>query len=423
VNTSLVSERRRLSRVTCHIELKTPDGKRYTLLDFNTQGMRLHGEAFVGSRTFFLQAGKERIEFEATCTRKRDFERSQELGVSVSGTESDLSRLGFLAAVLAHSALEDVNWLPWTLRAVPDAEEEKATISKISLPARTKAAAAVSEVVHRRDDFVWKWGHAGIEACTLSCVPPEQRMRAIDLKLAYAVLITMIDDAVDSLHDEEVFDLLRRDVLTFREQEHVPERFLEVATAWRKLIAEIETLPSSDKLLPWFRFDHETICHAMTYALLVNKQPLAQNRSELHTWNIHSFYMFMFANVDLMFAPHLDLSELGTIRELLSASQNMCAFANWIGTWEREFRQRDLSSGVVARAYEQQIFTLHDLDEPTEAISLVRAAHVEEFWMAQWERYWHAIDQGPTVTAFDKDAYLRGVERIYQLQMIGRGKL
>ena len=70
-----------------------------------------------------------------------------------------------------------------------------------------------------------------------------------------------------------------------------------------------------------------------------------------------------------------------------------------------------------------QKITITDIDEPTNTIALVQQAHVEEYWMAQWERHWGAIDVLPPMFTFDKDAWLRGLERVYQLQMMGRGKL
>jgi hypothetical protein len=133
--------------------------------------------------------------------------------------------------------------------------------------------------------------------------------------------------------------------------------------------------------------------------------------------------MFVFADIDLMFAAGLHERDLGPVREVIMHAQQMCSIANWLGTWEREFRQRDLSSGVVATAMDRQVFTLDELDEPTNTISLVRQAHVEEYWMAQWELHWHAVDSLSTVGVFDKAKYLQGLERAYQLQMMGRGRL
>lgn len=417
-------ERRQFSRVACHLELYDDDGRRFELRDFTPEGMRLFGAPFDGPRAMNLGVAGEHLRFTATCVRAIPQRETHELGIVVSGDRDVISRLGFLAAAIAHRPPENVRWMPFMLAPRPgDAKATVDALRSVALPSRSAEAAGATEVVHRRNDFVWKWGYEAIRACTIGCVPREHRELAIDLKLAYAVLTTMIDDAVDLLRDREAFDLLRGRVLVDSPHDNVPEAYRPAAECWHRLMQELRTLPSSQLISPWFRFDHETVAHSMTYALLVNSSPDAYNRAELHTWNVHSFYILPFADIDLMFAKRLRSKELGPIREILNHAQNMCAIANWLGTWEREFRERDLSSGVVSTALERQIFTIAEIDEPTEAIQLVRQAHVEEYWMAQWEKHWEAIDLLPPISSFDKDSYLRGLERVYQLQMIGRGKL
>ncbi|HWZ93287.1 MAG TPA: hypothetical protein VNW92_30715 [Polyangiaceae bacterium] len=299
---------------------------------------------------------------------------------------------------------------------------DRDAIKGVALAPMACQAVEASAEVHRRDEFVWKWAHEAISAVTLSSVSEQHRARAIELKLTYAVLMTALDDAADRRQDAELFDFLRRHVLTLSgAQDHA--RFPGIAAIWNQLIEALRALSSAHAFMPWFSFDHETVAQAGRYALLVNGLPQAMNHSELYQRNAESFFLHSLADIDLMFAPAVNMAELGVVRAIVGHAQYMCAIANWIGTWERELRERDFSSGVVVLAFERQVLTLRDTEQPEKAIALIRQARLEEHWTAQWERHFRAIAGLPEPSVFDRADYLRGLERVYRLQMLGKGRL
>jgi hypothetical protein len=433
-----VSSRRDLLRLRCDLELVDDSGAGYRLRNYGAEGIRYTGPPFAGdTHVLYVKLAHREPPLQLTARPvwvQAAGEDRWEIGARLICSDDARRRLNFLVYSLGENQrLDDVRWIPFRLL------EDRAALEKLP---RSIAEHAIEGIAARAIDlcadisprprYLWQWAYEAICRTTLSCVAPELFDAAVLLKLCCAIFFTAIDDVVDEARDHEFFRQIQDSVLD-RKPFHGSggperERQLNNLRCIHRFIRLSGTrLPRYAELSPWLSFDHGTVLQGMRYALLANSQPRGICADEQEAWNANSFFMLVFGDIDLMCSPHFDVRELGVIREVVHDAQAMCAISNWLGTWEREFRSGDYSSGVVGAAIKRRVITPQGLtrDDASELLSdKIRHSDVESYLLARWERHWRSIDASRTlVTSFDVALYLRGLEQVYRMQMASRGMI
>jgi len=301
-------------------------------------------------------------------------------------------------------------------------------------PIVERAAGAFSSI-SPRPPFLWQWADAAITATTFSSVDETLREPLIALKVCAAILFTAADDVADEVRDPILFRRIQLEVFhgvrprrgeVRRPQGDVVRR---MRAAWRFLLRCINQFPRGPELFALFEFDSHTIIHGQSHSLLVNRMPEASCEEEMRNWTVSSFFMQLFADLDLMCSPGYRKEELGAIREIAGQAQEMCAIANWVGTWERELRAGDFSSAFFGAALRRGVICNADLSRPALTLELVeklvvrlRNSDLEVSLLERWKQGYCRLDANRgRIQSFDVGRYLAGLEHCLQLQLASRG--
>jgi hypothetical protein len=427
------SERRRALRVPCALEIVDAEHRAYLIEDVGPSGIRFAGgrEPAAGPVSMRLPVpGQARgIELMARPVwAKRGHDGRWEVGARIDGANGQMRRFQFMVAALAEGRpVADLGWVPFQLlERAQSAEAEIARIRSLPIEGAAARAARRCAAIAPRPWFLWQWARDAIESTTLASVAPAWRERVEHLKLCAAILFTAVDDVADELRDPALFALILAHVFGRRAAAPEPrgsarEAVRSLSAQWRHLNAGMRALPRYRELAGLFDFDCGTFLHGVEHALLVGAMPEAHCPEEVWT----AAFMPMFADLDLMCSPGFARAELGGLRGVVLEAQQMVILANALGTWEREVRAGDHTSPVVGAALRRGVLLASELGDGTPAEELVeriRATEVEAALMLRWELHWRSLaERRRGLATVDIGSYLRGLERVFELQMASRG--
>jgi hypothetical protein len=435
-----LGDRRRGRRLACNIDLVDSDSRVFKAENIDVHGIKYIGRSQPpsGPHRIALKLPSSGIEIRALArpvwARKRSTSE-WEVGARLEPRDGDRLQLEMLVnAIDERFALEDLRFTAVDLLSRRhELESEVRAIESVVLPPIIERAVRSMAGVSPRPRYLWQYAYSAIPPTTLSSVDPGFREQLATLKVLAAILFTAIDDVADELADNELFSTVvaesffdaarRRATRGARSQ----QAFLQSARAvWRLVRGAALRLPRGRELLRLLDFDALTLVHGMSHSLVTRGHPELISEDEQRMWTVASFYMTVFADLDLMCSPGLVVDELGLIRQVVAQAQEMCAIANWIGTWERELDTGDFSSGFFGVAIRKGIVTPGELSAAG-AIDLaprLRDSDVEASLLARWEVGWRRLDRARNrLESFDVGAYLAGVERFLQLQLASRGLL
>jgi hypothetical protein len=140
----------------------------------------------------------------------------------------------------------------------------------------------------------------------------------------------------------------------------------------------------------------------------------------------HGIAMMVFATLDLMASPRLELSDLRATRELVHAGQTLCELANMIATWRREIPERDFGSRIFTLGLAQGTFTSEDLRTlPTGAIvARVEQTRLEEQLIDEWRAHRARADEAAArIDGYDPSSLLAGYDAVFGLTLAARGSI
>lgn len=292
-----------------------------------------------------------------------------------------------------------------------------AEVRKTELPASIdELAAEYDRRVGDRDRFIWKWIHNLFDAFTLPCVPNEHWERVKETKTALTMYVTVLDDLADRHGDGATFEQARR-------IPHAPEAVRTDApdvdgdvvafaeTLWSRVKDGLIEAPGYEAYADVFRFDTRQVLGAMEYGYLLNENREMSNLAESRHFGPYNMVMFPYADVDLMWSPAFDRSELGDLRSLLLELQGMARIGNWVTTWERELYEDDYTAGVVVEALDRGLVAPDD--DPAEAVAAIRDHDIGGQFEAEWTmRYADLSKSDHDIESFDVDDLLRGMRTV-----------
>lgn len=306
-------------------------------------------------------------------------------------------------------------------------------IEQVDLPPSiARIANEYDDVVGERDRFLWKWIHSLLEAFTLSSVPDAQFEHVRTLKTAFTVYITVLDDLVEKRNDIETFEQARR-LPECRERVDyfatgVDTSILEfTAFVWDQIESALVEAPRYDSFQEVFAFDLRQAFNSIDYARLANENLALANLEGAFNYGSHNMVLFPYTDIDLMFSPDFDRSELGTLREVVWEVQEMARIGNWLTTWERELQEGDYTAGTVVYALRHGVVTPEELatasaEDASELAERIRRANVEDYFLDEWQQRFESVSRRRLAAeTVDLDAFVRGMETVMTYHLASQG--
>lgn len=286
-------------------------------------------------------------------------------------------------------------------------------------------------VFGERDRFLWKWIHSLFDAFTLSCVPTEQSEHVKTQKTIFTVFITILDDLAEKRGDTATFAQARRlpycPETVDREADGVDTEVLEfTADVWDRFQSGIEDAPLRAEYAEVFAFDLRQALNAIDYTRLVNDHLPLANLEGATQYGAHNMVLFPYTDIDLMYSPRFDRSELGTLRDVVWEVQKLARIGNWLTTWERELDEGDFTAGTVVYALREGLISREELETgPTDTVDIaarIRQANVPDLFLAEWQRRYDAVRSWDfDATSVDLDRFVSGMETVLSYHLASQG--
>ncbi|WP_298667425.1 hypothetical protein [uncultured Methanofollis sp.] len=315
-----------------------------------------------------------------------------------------------------------------------------AKIYAVDLPPElTEFARRYEEMGGERDVFLWKWcwdlQYARKPGFMLSSVPEKYRRNAALAKSLLGMAATFIDDVSDTLKDRHLLDAIL--TIPLDGEGAIPDDLSE--KGYLRAVLVRDTLSTAHDVLAagprWDEFrtalyyDLKQTWNSFAYAYLVNTHPELMNITESRIYTSHTMMFYIFADIDAVFSPSLDIEEAPKLREAIWHAQQMSRIGNCVSTWKREVRDEDVTSGVVGYGMSTGIIRPADLkaigreEKKREVIARLTEKRVEENLFQDWEQNRaRVLEIGKLIHSVDIGAYLEGIELVMFYYLSSRGK-
>lgn len=325
-------------------------------------------------------------------------------------------------------------------------DEYERGIDDIDLPPTVRRfATRYDRVVGERDAFLWKWIYNLFDEFTLSSVAADARDEVYETKTLLTMFVTVLDDLAEASDEGPTFDVGRRIPLQSAADRprarvagaarpDVDERVIDLLVdLWTAVETTIEDAPRYGEFADVLEYDVRQTCNAMAYSRLLNHNVTMANRTEAERYDAYNMTVFPYACVDLMYSPSFDREELGALRSLLCALQQMARIGNWITTWERELGEGDVSSGVVVCALRRGVISPDELDAtddpdgPDEAaveelIDRIKSNGIESEFVREWEiRNRTVRKRAAEIQSVDGPAVVDGIRTVMNHHLASEG--
>jgi hypothetical protein len=144
-------------------------------------------------------------------------------------------------------------------------------------------------------------------------------------------------------------------------------------------------------------------------------------------YDSHNMVMFPYADIDIMYSPAFEPTDLGVLRELIWDLQRMARIGNWLTTWEREIDEGDYTAGIVVYALQNGLITLEELEDAgpeakTTVADRIKTCQVETTFLAEWEHLHRKVqNRNLEAESVDLDAFVNGIETVMEHHQASEG--
>lgn len=317
------------------------------------------------------------------------------------------------------------------------AEQTLRRIEETDLPDDLRAIVdAYQETLGDRNVHQWKWLYVIFGEVTLSCVPERHMETVRELKTMLSMYNVLLDDLAEEYHDSDTFWELAKvshpGADPNWDRPDIDRKYAEVGEeVWAACEEKFERAPRYDEFVEQFQFEFRQAMDSMDYSRLAMDYDGMANLTETWMYGPHNVMTHAFGDVDLMFSPSFSREDYEVVRESMLTFQRMWRISNWVATWEREIKEHDYSAGVVVSALESGVVTRDMLDrleagelEPKYIIERIKAAGIEERFLADWQRRRDELRACDFDTdTVDLDAYIDGMDLQMKCRLASRGRM
>lgn len=285
-----------------------------------------------------------------------------------------------------------------------------------------------------RSDFIWKWVYRVAPVMTLDCVADSHAETVREQKVVGVMFNILLDDLAEVYQDRETFREARK--IPFPAQSPTPDRdevrtnYLNfTATVWETLENTLQEAPRAAEFWNLFEFDWRKSINAMAYSYLVNTTPALTNSTEVKCYAPHNMMLLVQADIDLMHSPQFNHADLNKVRQTVWQVQQLGGIGNWITTWWRELQEGDIGAGIFAKALEEGVITLQELEESRDDTRVrnqikhkIDHHQLEDMLLEEWGvQYQQLQNTHPTANSVDLDAYVDGLRTLLTYQREAQG--
>lgn len=293
-----------------------------------------------------------------------------------------------------------------------------------------------AELIGTRDRFLWKWIDQTSDLLTLSSVADDSRHHLRTQKLRSALFITLIDDFADRDYTPAVLHTatslpLADTIPNIDVPAHEREHLHFAADVWANLVEHLPDAPRYTEFRTLFRNDVLEACKASEYGDLHTVDPAGSYYEYSLQYESPVMLLRPLVTLDLMYSPGFRWSDFPTVRQATTAIQPLFRIGNWLTTWEREFAEDDYANGVIARAIDDGVVSVADIqrlehgadDEFKHAIAeRIRQANIEEQLQEEWEAQYAAVTaQDWQADSVDVETYVTAIEEVFHYQQASQG--
>lgn len=285
-----------------------------------------------------------------------------------------------------------------------------------------------NQIYGKRSNFLWKW--LGVvyreSGVALSTVDPKYIDSVTDTKILFTMLFSILDDTSEYYKDEKLMESLLSILSNNFDKKKIEknEKLMFFKKLWDYLQNEIKKYPRYNDLKDMFQYDLNQMMNSVRYCYLMNKKPEYINLQEMEIFSSYNMIVFILNGIDLLASPEFDKKDLPYLRTIFYNAQQMARIGNWLSTWKREIKEEDISSGVFAYAFSNNIIRpddLKNLDED-EIIKKIENSGMFEYFMRSWKKNYDNIKRyKDSIKSVDINQYIVGLENLIKLHLASEG--
>jgi len=309
-------------------------------------------------------------------------------------------------------------------------EKEIKAIQKVKLPPELMKWVREYEKVGERDEFIWKWLYYAYHEVFFPIVPSKYQQTLPKIKVLLIIFVSLLDDTADKKQNKYLLNILlkipfEKESLNFYSPNPTENNKVNFAIKlWKYLQKKFIELPNYKKFKEIFYYDIIQLLNAMRYSYLINQNPYLINNEEYQIYLPHNMTAIICCDIDLMSSSRIDFKELSTIRKIIWYAQKMARIGNWISTWERELKEDDFTSAVIASAIDSEILTVNELKKKDKSVVIrkIKNSKIEKNLLKEWEQYYCKIEKfQKKIKRVNIKKFLYRLERFITLHLISRG--
>jgi hypothetical protein len=269
----------------------------------------------------------------------------------------------------------------------------------------------------------------GLKLIELSCVDPQWQEHSLITKHLFILFNAFIDDVVDTRKNIPLA-IQMLNVPFSSEQKSLNElNFSEYQwlqayeELWFILNMLFRLLPGYERFSDMLNFDIRQFLNGIRYTVLLSKHPYIINSHEHELYISNNMNIIIFATIDLLASPNVDMSELRIMREIFWHAQYMARISNDIVTWEREANDADFSSSVFALAIAERCINVRDLillreNKLTQIKDQIKQSDILKKLIVEWQRRReHILSFASQCQSIDIPLYVKGLEQLDKLHL------
>jgi transketolase C-terminal domain/subunit len=313
---------------------------------------------------------------------------------------------------------------------LPSAEAERLAVLDCDLSPDVMRWIDTYVAIGKRDLYLWRWARRGAELTTLPCVAPERVAHGCDTKVLSIMLCVLLDDIADLHGRGEFLNFLVNVVCNLRADDFasLPSDERRYAEAAYELAQEyerrIQNYPHYHEYQELLRYDAAQFSNTLQYSHLLNRNASYLNLAEHDLYLPHNMHMMSFATLDLMCTEGFPRQEIGKVREAAWHGQCMGRIGNLLSTWRRELVQKDLTSGIFARAVARGDLTLEQIagGDAEQIEELLRGGMHEYYFVRRWQHHRDCMETAlGSVRGLSLLSLLEGHDRFFQMHLGSQG--
>jgi hypothetical protein len=289
-------------------------------------------------------------------------------------------------------------------------------------------ASEYDKIFGYRNKFLWQFMQAifNEKGIVLSSVDDEYYDSTVDSKIMLTILVCILDDVIDVEQDISLLDKMIG-LLKFDNEvsDNIKDnKLILVKRIWNEFLGIIKQFPRYKEFKDIFNYDFTQMINGLHYSYLVNKNPNMINLTEMHNYDCHNMIVFLMNGIDLMASSTFKIDELPHIRKVFWHAQQMARIGNWLSTWKREVKEKDISSGVFAYVFSNKIMEISDIVkmEDEEIIQIIQKSGVDNYFFNIWKLNLEQLKSlRKYISSVDMESYIAGFEKVLQYHMATEG--